>query len=144
MVAAGAGSGGNLDPARHCRDRRRGSRTRERSACGGDGGHRARRRRECTNQAGDTALHVAAGRGLNTVVQLLADRGAQLNAKNKRGLTPLAALMPGNVGPRRRGAAITAAAIADDDDNDADQQQPSRAPNFPETVALLKKLGATE
>ena len=97
-----------------------------------------------TNQAGDTALHVAAGRGLNTVVQLLADRGAQVNAKNKRGLTPLAALMPGNAGPRRRGAAITAAAIADDDDNDADRQQPSRAPNFPETVALLKKLGATE
>ena len=66
-----------------------------------------------TNQAGDTALHVAAGRGYNTIVQLLADRGAQLNVKNKRGLTPLAALMPANAGPRRRGAAITAAAIAD-------------------------------
>jgi ankyrin repeat protein len=95
-----------------------------------------------TNQAGDTALHVAAGRGLNTVVQLLADRGAQVNAKNKRGLTPLASLMPGNAGPRRRGAAITAAAIADDDDNDA--TRPTRLPNFPETVELLKKLGATE
>jgi ankyrin repeat protein len=95
-----------------------------------------------TNQAGDTALHVAAGRGLNAVVQLLADRGAQLNAKNKRGLTPLAALMPANAGVRRRGAAITAAAIADDDD-DADRPSP-RAPNFPETVALLKQLGATE
>jgi ankyrin repeat protein len=94
-----------------------------------------------TNLAGDTALHVAAGRGLNTVIQLLADRGAQLNAKNKRGLTPLASLMPGNAGPRRRGAAITAAAIADDD-NDADR--PTRQPNFPETVGLLKKLGATE
>lgn len=94
------------------------------------------------NQAGDTALHVAAGRGLNTVVQLLADRGAELNAKNRRGLTPLAALMPGNAAPRRRGAAITAAAIADDD-NDADRA-PSRAPNFPETIALLKKLGGTE
>ena len=46
------------------------------------------------NQAGDTALHAAATRGLNTVVQLLADKGAQLNAKNKRGLTPLASLMP--------------------------------------------------
>ncbi|RPI52488.1 MAG: ankyrin repeat domain-containing protein [Acidobacteria bacterium] len=95
-----------------------------------------------TNQAGDTALHVAAGRGLNAVVQLLADRGAQLNVKNKRGLTPLAALMPANAGVRRRGAAITAAAIADDDD-DADRPSP-RAPNFPETVELLKKLGATE
>jgi ankyrin repeat protein len=95
-----------------------------------------------SNQAGDTALHVAAGRGLNTVVQLLADRGAQLNVKNKRGLTPLASLMPSNAGPRRRGAAITAAAIADDDDNTADR--PAREPNFPETIALLKKLGATE
>jgi len=95
-----------------------------------------------TNQAGDTALHVAAGRGLNSVVQLLADRGAQLNAKNKRGLTPLAALMPGNAGIRRRGAAITAAAIADDDDDI--NRQASRTPNFPETVELLKKLGATE
>ena len=67
------------------------------------------------NQAGDTALHAAAARGLNTVVQLLADKGAQLNAKNKRGLTPLASLMPSNAAVRRRGAAITAAAIADDD-----------------------------
>jgi hypothetical protein len=50
--------------------------------------------------------------------------------------------MPNNAGPRRRGAAITAAAIADDDDNTADR--PAREPNFPETVALLKKLGATE
>jgi ankyrin repeat protein len=95
-----------------------------------------------TNSAGDTALHVAAGRGLNTVVQLLADRGAQLNVKNKRGLTPLASLMPNNAGPRRRGAAITAAAIADDDDDSADR--PARQPNFPETVELLRKLGATE
>jgi ankyrin repeat protein len=96
-----------------------------------------------SNQAGDTALHVAAGRGLNTVVQLLADRGAQLSVKNKRGLTPLASLMPGNAGPRRRGAAITAAAIADDNDADADRPA-ARVPNFPETIALLKKLGATE
>ena len=94
-----------------------------------------------TNQSGDTALHVAAGRGLNSVVQLLADRGAQLSVKNKRGLTPLASLMPANSGPRRRGAAITAAAIADDD---ADADRPARQPNFPETVDLLKRLGATE
>lgn len=94
------------------------------------------------SQSGDTALHVAAGRGLNSVVQLLADNGAQLSARNKRGLTPLATLMPGNAGVRRRGAAITAAAIADDDADTADR--PARTPNFPETVALLKKLGATE
>jgi ankyrin repeat protein len=94
-----------------------------------------------TNQAGDTALHTAATRGLNTVVQLLADKGAQLNAKNKRGLTPLAALMPANTAVRRRGAAITAAAIADDD---TANEPVAREPAHPTTIALLKKLGATE
>jgi ankyrin repeat protein len=94
-----------------------------------------------TNQAGDTALHAAATRGLNTVVQLLADKGAQLNVKNKRGLTPLAALMPANVAVRRRGAAITAAAIADDD---TANEPVAREPAHPTTIALLKKLGATE
>lgn len=92
-----------------------------------------------SNQAGDTALHTAATRGLNTVVQLLADKGAQLNAKNKRGLTPLAALMPANTAVRRRGAAITAAAIADDD---TPNEPAAREPAHPDTIALLKKLGA--
>lgn len=94
-----------------------------------------------TNEAGDTALHAAATRGLNTVVQLLADKGAQLNVKNKRGLTPLAALIPRNVAVRRRGAAITAAAIADDD---TANQSATREPAHPATIALLKKLGAAE
>ena len=41
------------------------------------------------NQAGDTALHVAAALGYDTVVQLLAEHGANVNVKNKRGITPL-------------------------------------------------------
>ena len=41
------------------------------------------------NQAGDTALHAAAAKGFNSVVQLLANRGAALDVKNKRGQTPL-------------------------------------------------------
>ncbi|MEO5740556.1 MAG: ankyrin repeat domain-containing protein [Vicinamibacterales bacterium] len=94
-----------------------------------------------TNQAGDTALHAAAAKGLNTVVQLVADKGAELNVKNKRGLTPLAALMPSNAAVRRRGAAITAAAIADDD---TAAEPVAREPAHPQTIALLKKLGATE
>ena len=94
-----------------------------------------------SNQAGDTALHAAAAKGLNSVVQLLADKGAELNAKNKRGLTPLASLMPSNAAIRRRGAAITAAAIADDD---TANEPVTREPNHPTTIALLKKLGATE
>ena len=38
---------------------------------------------------GDTALHGAAAEGYNRVIQLLADRGALLSVKNKRGQTPL-------------------------------------------------------
>ena len=41
------------------------------------------------NDRGDTALHGAAARGSNPIVQLLVDRGARLDAKNTRGLTPL-------------------------------------------------------
>jgi ankyrin repeat protein len=41
-----------------------------------------------TNDAGNTALHAAVGRG-DRVVKLLAERGADLNAKNRAGFTPL-------------------------------------------------------
>lgn len=41
--------------------------------------------------AGDTALHTAASRRLDTVVGLLADRGADLHAVNHQGQTPLEA-----------------------------------------------------
>jgi hypothetical protein len=38
---------------------------------------------------GSTALHGAAVRGVNSVVQFLVDKGADLNAKNRLGWTPL-------------------------------------------------------
>jgi len=41
------------------------------------------------NVNGDTALHMAASLALNKVVQLLVDRGAKLDVKNKREVTPL-------------------------------------------------------
>jgi ankyrin repeat protein len=41
-------------------------------------------------EAGDTALHDAARQGFNSVIQFLADQGADLNVKNKREQTPLA------------------------------------------------------
>lgn len=44
-----------------------------------------------SNEAGNTALHGAAPRGFTTVVQFLADRGAKLDVKNKRGQTALMA-----------------------------------------------------
>ena len=42
------------------------------------------------NEAGDTALHMAVSRELNSVVQFPADRGARLDIKNKKQQTPLA------------------------------------------------------
>jgi uncharacterized protein len=45
------------------------------------------------NPAGDTALHIASAQGYDTVVKLLIETGADLNARNKRGLTPLGALL---------------------------------------------------
>jgi ankyrin repeat protein len=44
------------------------------------------------NQAGSTALHLAARRRLVAVVQQMAEAGANVNAKTKRGETPLAVL----------------------------------------------------
>jgi len=38
---------------------------------------------------GETALHGAAHRGADTIVKFLADKGGNLNARNKKGFTPL-------------------------------------------------------
>ena len=40
------------------------------------------------NEADYTALHGAAFRGLNEVIQILVDRGADLNARDYKGRTP--------------------------------------------------------
>jgi ankyrin repeat protein len=73
-----------------------------------------------TTLQGDTALHGAAAQGYNQVIQLLADRGALLSLKNKRGQTPLQVAVRGS----GRGAVS----------GDADVH--------PQTVELLRKLGA--
>ena len=41
------------------------------------------------NENGDTALHIAAHHGFNTVVRFLVSKGASVDAKNARGHTPL-------------------------------------------------------
>jgi len=48
---------------------------------------------EATNPSGETALHIAAAQGYETVVRALAERGVNLNARNTRGQTPLGALL---------------------------------------------------
>jgi ankyrin repeat protein len=75
------------------------------------------------NQAGDTALHLAAAQGLVTVTQLLVEKGAALDVKNKRGLTPL-----GVATQRPRGEGGLSP-------NEERRQA---------TAELLRKLGATE
>lgn len=69
----------------------------------------------------NTALHTAAGNGMTRVIELLVNSGAKLDAKNKRGQTPLAVAQA----PRRnRGGDIFQ--------------------GDPATVALLRSLGAQE
>lgn len=41
------------------------------------------------NTRGETALHGAADRGADSIVQFLVDRGAELNVTTKQGFTPL-------------------------------------------------------
>ncbi len=48
------------------------------------------------NTKGETALHGAADRGADTIVQFLVDHGAKLDAKTKQGLTPLDVAMGKN------------------------------------------------
>src|SRR6266851_230309 len=88
------------------------------------------------SQTGDTALHVAAALGHDTVVQFLVERGARVSVKNNRGFTPLAAAMFGSTTGRGRAAAPAGA--------DSLGFEPPMELAHPSTVALLKKLGATE
>ena len=48
---------------------------------------------DAANPSGETALHIASAQGYDTVVRALVERGANLNARNARGETPLGALL---------------------------------------------------
>jgi|SRR5579871_1466762 len=74
---------------------------------------------EQQNNRGETALHGAAGRGADTIVQYLADKGERLDSKTKQGLTPLDYAMGKNV--------VAQLPVPHDS-----------------TVALIRKLGGTE
>ena len=79
------------------------------------------------NSGGDTALHVAALKRFNSVIQFLAERGAHLEAKNTRRATPLAvALTPP---PPLPGTFVAT-------------QGDFRTDEGPQTAELLRTLGA--
>ena len=59
--------------------------------------------------SGDTALHVAAGSSFDSVVRLLAERGAHVNARNHLGQTPLTVALAPPEAPD--GSAIGGAAL---------------------------------
>jgi ankyrin repeat protein len=85
-----------------------------------------------TNEAGDTALHFAAAKRANSAIQFLAENGAKLDVKNKKGQTPLGLVMMGNLVQSKNGFALDllgqdAAAIRDKN-----------------TADLLRQLGAKE
>jgi ankyrin repeat protein len=60
------------------------------------------------NADGETALHGAAYTGRNSIVQMLVDRGAQLNVKNQYGWTPLTIAEGVFEGPNEAGTPKTA------------------------------------
>lgn len=72
---------------------------------------------------GNTALHTAASRRLNSIVQFLVDSGAKVDVKNQKGQTPLAMAF-GGAGGRGGGASGAASTNA--------------------TAELLRKLGAKD
>ncbi|HYK58525.1 MAG TPA: ankyrin repeat domain-containing protein [Bryobacteraceae bacterium] len=89
------------------------------------------------NNMGDTALHAAVTHRYENVIQFLADRGADVNARNKKGLTPLGVLNARRIGGEKptastvAGAAASGGAITDE-------------PVSQRIAALLYRLGAAD
>jgi ankyrin repeat protein len=73
-----------------------------------------------TTRAGDTAMHAAASVNEPLVIELLAARGAAVEAKNTNGQTPLALTLPRK---SERGPGF---------------------PGYPQAEAMLRKLGASQ
>jgi ankyrin repeat protein len=66
---------------------------------------------KATNDTGETALHGAAAGGYAPVIQLLVEKGAALNAKNRLGETPLAMVKYDLEGTKGRHEVKTAEAL---------------------------------
>ncbi len=89
--------------------------------------------------SGDTALHVAADSRFDRVIRLLAERGAAVNARNRRGQTPLAVALAPPEAPD--GSAIGGAALGRY--REAYAAWVASRGQTP-TAKLLRSLGGTE
>ncbi len=87
------------------------------------------------NQAGDTALHAAATHRYETVIRFLAEHGADVNARNKGGRTPLAVLTAQSKAPKQVVLASASSAGSGSD---------SPADYTVQIAELLRNFGATE
>ena len=86
---------------------------------------------DAVDSNGDTALHIAAVRRLDTVVQFLVKAGAPINAANNQGRTPLAVTLAPLPPAKGSGEATF-------------NEYNALANRTKGTVELLRKLGATE
>ena len=84
-----------------------------------------------TDSAGNTALHLAASKGYNRIIRLLVENGADLNVRNGKQQTPLAAAEAATaVGAARRRMTGANQRVSDE--------------TASSTVALLQTLGASK
>ena len=102
------------------------------------------------NDAADTALHAAASHGMNRVIELLASRGADLHAENRRGETPLAlAVYAEGIGGDRFAREDTAALLRSlagvevAENAGIDVAHPGQPHGHPEARALTNPVSAT-
>jgi ankyrin repeat protein len=91
-------------------------------------------RPDAVNQAGNTAMHLAAQAGYHSVIKVLASAGVSLNEKNKRGLTPLGVVT--GAGRVPTAASVNAGTMGGD--------AAIAAVRLKSTADLLRSLGATE
>ena len=86
---------------------------------------------DTSDREGDTALHIAAARRQDTVIEFLVGKGADVNAKNKAGETPLATVLKPLPPPKGAGIPVF--------------DEYSHLVTHTETTAeLLRKLGAKD
>jgi ankyrin repeat protein len=87
-----------------------------------------------SNTVGDTALHAAVTHRYEGVIQFLAKNGADVNARNKDGVTPLGLLAKRKGNERQPVSAATASAVY--------VAPATEDPAVERIAALLRKLGA--